>query len=414
MSPTPRAAAVLAAIALSAILLGAVVAVLAAIALLALVVVDALAVREEPQVTRRVPPVLARGVKSSLTVEAAGGGRRVLIRQPLPPDLRAPVQDAEGRLAAEVVPVRRGRHRLEPAVTRSLGPLGLGRWDHAPGEPSELRVYPDFAAARRLALAVRQGRLADAGRLVRGPLGLGTDFESVRDYLPDDDFRQINWAATERTGRPMSNQYRVEQDREVVLLVDAGRMMAAPIGDATRLDFAVDAATAVALVADELGDRCGVVAFDRRIRRHLSSRRAGGRAVVEALFDLEPQPEESDYEIAFRTVEGGKRALVVVFCDLLEEAAARPLLDAMPVLTRRHAVLVATPTDDELVARLRRPAEDVRGLAATAVALDVLAARTRVVRTLEATGARVVEAPAAGLGPACVRAYLRAKARARL
>ena len=414
MSPTPRAAGVLAAVALSAIVLGSTVAVVAALVLLALVAVDAGSVRRPPRVSRRIPPVLARGVESRLIVDAEADGRRVLIRQPLPPDLRAPAQEGEGRLEAQVIPVRRGRHALAPAVTRSIGPLGLGRWDHAPGEPAELRVYPDFAAARRLALAVRQGRLREAGRLVRGPLGLGTDFESVRDYLPDDDFRQINWAATERSGRPMSNQFRVEQDREVVLLVDAGRMMAAPIGDATRLDFAVDAATAVALVADELGDRCGVVAFDRRIRRHLPARRAGGRAVVEALFDLEPQAEESDYEIAFRAVEGGKRALVVVFCDLLEEAAARPLLEAMPVLTRRHAVLVATPMDDELVARLRHPPEDVRGLAATTVALDVLAARTRVVRTLEATGAQVVEAPAASLGAACVRAYLRAKSRARL
>ncbi len=414
MSPTPRAAGLLAVIGVSALLLGPVVAALAALVALVLVAVDALAVRRPPQVTTRMPPLLMRGIPTAVRVEAAGTGRSVRLRQPLPPDLRAPAQEADTRLDLELVALRRGRHRIDPAVTRSTGPLGLGRWDHAPGEPREVRVYPDFAAAKRLALAVRQGRLREAGRLVRGPLGLGTDFESVREYLPDDDFRQINWAATERAGRPMSNQYRVEQDREVILLVDSGRMMAAPIGEATRLDVAIDAATAVALVADELGDRCGVIAFDRHIRRQLPSRRAGGRAVVEALYDLEPRTEESDYEIAFRSVEGGKRALVVVLCDLLEEAAARPLLDAMPVLTRRHAVIVASAQDDDLLARLRTPPDALADVAATAVALDVLAARTHVVRRLEAAGARVVEAPAAGLGAACVRAYVRAKARARV
>ena len=59
-------------------------------------------------------------------------------------------------------------------------------------------VYPDLPAARRLALAVRQGRFREQGRLTRGPLGLGTDFESIRDYAPDDDVRQINWRATDR------------------------------------------------------------------------------------------------------------------------------------------------------------------------------------------------------------------------
>jgi uncharacterized protein (DUF58 family) len=75
--------------------------------------------------------------------------------------------------------------------------------------------------------------------------------------------------------------------------------------------------------------------------------------VVRALFDLESKPVDSDYELAFRRAEGAKRALVVVLCDLLEEAAARPLVAAVPVLTRRHAVFVASPTDPALEALAR-------------------------------------------------------------
>ena len=213
---------------------------------------------------------------------------------------------------------------------------------------AEVTVYPDVPAARRLALAVRQGRFRAAGRLTRGPLGLGTEFESIRDYDPDDDIRQVNWRATERMQRPMSNQYRVEQDREVMLLIDAGRLMAAPLADRTRLDGAVDAAVAVALVADVLGDRAGVLAFDRDVAGGCAPRRAGGHAVVRALLDLEPRAEEPDYELAFRNVEGGKRSLVFIFCDLLEETAARPLADAVPVLARKHAVMVATVRDPDL------------------------------------------------------------------
>ena len=75
-------------------------------------------------------------------------------------------------------------------------------------------------------LAVRRGVLGAVGSSRRGPLGLGTELESVRDYLPDDDIRQVNWAATARLGRPMSNQYRVEHDRDIVVLLDAGRLIA--------------------------------------------------------------------------------------------------------------------------------------------------------------------------------------------
>ena len=415
MSPTPRAAALLALVALATVVVGPTVALIAALALAGATVADALAVRARPRLERRVAPILARGVAAPLTVEAAlAGPGRVRVRQPIPPDLALDPREADGGLDARLTPLRRGRHTLGAVAARTEGPLGLGRWHHTGDDPHEVLVYPDLPAARRLALAVRQGRFREQGRLTRGPLGLGTDFESIRDYAPDDDPRQINWRATDRLGRPMSNQYRVEQDREVMLLIDAGRLMASPLEDRTRLDAAVDAAVTVALVADVVGDRCGVVAFDDGIRRRLPPRRAGGDAVVRALFDLEPRPVDADYELAFQTVEGAKRSLIVVFCDLLEEAAARPLVDAVPVLARRHVVLVASVRDPDLDRQLVTTPATPLDVYGQAVALDVLEARARVAHGLKRAGATVLEAPAGELPAACVRAYLTAKARARL
>jgi uncharacterized protein (DUF58 family) len=322
--------------------------------------------------------------------------------------------EANRRLDAEVLARRRGRHTLPSPAARVRGPLGLAAWYRRGGDPAEVLVYPDLPAAWRLVLAVRQGRFRDPGRLTRGPLGLGTDFESIRDYLPDDDIRQVNWRATTRLGRPMSNQYRVEQDRDVVCLLDTGRLMAAPLGDRSRLDATVDAAAAVALVADEVGDRAGVIAFDGQVRRRLPPARGGGDAVVRAVFDVEPTMVDSDYELAFRAVGSGKRAFVLVLTDLVEEAAAQPLVDAIPVLARRHAVVVAGVIDPDLEDILRTPPRAPSDVYAAAVALDVQDARARVAALLRRGGAEVVEARPSALSTACVGAYLRAKARARL
>jgi uncharacterized protein (DUF58 family) len=412
MSPAPRAAAILAAIGVLTALTSPAVGALAALVLAGAIAADALAVRRRPQVRRQVRRNLARGSPTPLRIDAEGPGR-VRLRQPAPAALDVEPREGDGRLEATLTPRRRGRHVLGPVALRSEGPLRLGRWRHEGAGEEHVTVYPDVPSARRLALAVRQGRFREAGRLTRGPLGLGTEFESIRDYEPDDDIRQVNWRATERAQRPMSNQYRVEQDREVMLLLDAGRLMASPLGDRTRLDVAVDAAVAVALVADVLGDRAGTVAFDRQVRRQLAPRRAGGRAVVRALLDLEPRAEEPDYELAFRSVEGAKRSLVLIFCDLLEETAARPLADAVPVLSRRHAVTVATVRDPDLDAVLATEPAGLHGVGAQAVALDVLAARSRVSHMLRRAGAQVVEAPADQLSAACVTAYLRAKSRGR-
>ncbi len=416
MSPTPRSAAVLGAIALLSLATGPLVAGLLVAALAGALLADARAARRPPQARRRAPQLVARGVAAQLDVQAPGAaGRRVRIRQAAPAHVGLDPAEARGELAAQLVARRRGRWTLPPAAVRVAGPLGLATFDHEAGGEHELLVLPDLPAARRIALAVRTGRFGESGRRTRGPLGLGTEFESIRDYLPDDDIRQVNWPATARLGRPMSNQYRVEQDRDVVCVLDCGRLMAAPLsGGATRLDAAVDAATAVGLVADVLGDRCGTIAFDAVVLRRLAPRRRGGEALVRAVYDLQPAEVDSDYELAFRAVAGGKRALVVVFTDLVEEVAARSLVRAVPVLARRHEVIVAGVADPDLDALLRaRPADEL-DVYRSAAALDVLAARERVAARVRSAGARVLETAPGQLGRACVDAYLSAKARARL
>jgi uncharacterized protein (DUF58 family) len=182
----------------------------------------------------------------------------------------------------------------------------------------------------------------------------------------------------------------------------------------TRLDAALDAAVAVALVADEIGDQAGAIAFDSTVRRRLAPRRRGGQAVVGAIFDLEPTAADSDYELAFRSLGGGKRALVIVFTDLLEEGAARSLVEAVPVLARRHHVVVAGVRDPDLDRAVRTPPAEVREVLAASVVVEALDARARVAAQLRRAGAEVLEAPPDQLAAACVGAYLRAKARSRL
>lgn len=448
MTPTARCAAALAAVAVVGLLLPLWAAVACALVLLAAAVVDGLSVREPPRIERRVHEVLSRGVPAPLAVDAhARDVRRVLLRQPATPALRVRVDDdaeldartraevdgdngppgarrprsaaiAHSGLRGEILPLQRGRQCLPGAAGASVGPLGLTRRHHPQGAPVELLVYPDLLGARRLALRVRRGRAAPGGLLRRGPLGLGTEFESIRDYSPDDDIRQVNWRASARLGRPMSNQYRVEQDHDVLCLLDAGRLMGAPVGQGTLLDVALDAATAVALVADELGDRAGAIAFDAGVRRDVQPRRLGGRNVVQALFDLQPSSADSDFEAAFQRVGRSRRALVLVLTDLIDEQAARSLVRAAPMLSRRHAVVVAgvaDPTLEEAALGQRGSASDPAEVSSprALAALSVLRARDGVVARIRATGADVALAPAGSLPERCVQAYLREKARAR-
>jgi uncharacterized protein (DUF58 family) len=416
MSPSSRAGYVLLVLVALALVLPPVVTAVLAVLVLVAIVTDFVRARRKIRVRRTMPRVLARGVPATLTVDTdADHPQRVEVRQAQPPDVRIEPSVGRGRLTAEVVASRRGAMTFPPITARRTGPLGLGRRTFDGEGSATALVYPDVFAAQRLVIALRRGRFRDPGLRTRGPLGLGTDFESIRDYLPDDDVRQINWTATARVGRPMSNVYRIEQDRDVVCLVDSGRLMSAPLDvHTTRLDSCVDAVTMVALVADELGDRCGVTIFDNEIRRRLTPRRNGGQAVVRTILDVEPTEVDSDHDLAFHSVGGVKRALIIVFTDLVDEAAAQSLLDAVPLLSRRHAVVVASVRDPDLDRAVTREPGSPHDVYEAAVAIDVLDVRRKVAARLRHAGADVVEAAPNALGEACVRAYLRLKARARL
>ncbi|HEV2770502.1 MAG TPA: DUF58 domain-containing protein [Solirubrobacteraceae bacterium] len=416
MSPTPRVAGVLALAALSSLLLGPFVAAGGVLVVLGALVADARAARRPPPAGRDVPAVVARGRAVALRVTLPGAeAARARIRQAAPAGMTISPPVSDGALEADLLATRRGRHLLPAAAVRVRGPLGLAAWDHTAGEAHEVRVFPDVPAARRLALAVRQGRFREPGTRTRGPLGLGTEFESIRDGLPDDDVRFVNWRATARLGRSMVNNLRVEREREVVCVLDCGRLMASPVAESvTRLDAALDAATAVGLAADALGDRCGAVAFSDRVLRRLAPRRDGGEALVRACFDLEAEGVDSDPELAFRAVGGLKRALVLVLTDLVDTAAARSLVGAVPVLARHHQVVVADVPDPALRTAIATSPGTLDDVRAAAVAVEVERARTDAARRVRAAGAEVLDAPPGGLAAACVAAYVRAKARARL
>ncbi len=203
---------------------------------LLLAIGDAFLVRVTPAGTRTFG-TFSRGAPTELSINVTPTkwASRVEVRQPLGPDMRAnpSSMSTKPNFVFELTSTRRGSHDLSPLSVRQIGPLGLGSWRHSVGDSSKIRVFADIPTAQKLARAVRLGTLRPVGQTRRGPLGLGTDFESLREYRPDDDVRQINWRATARMGRAMSNNLRVEQDRDLYCLVDAGRLTAAPFQNAT-------------------------------------------------------------------------------------------------------------------------------------------------------------------------------------
>ena len=429
--PTRRTALVAAALAVVVLLLpvDGLLWVLAAVnGALALVVLADAALAVDPArlgLRRELPPVIALGGSGELGWVVRNPTERtvrVSMADELPPSLRAGTRRLRGsipagatlRTATTVHPQRRGRFALQHAAVRVEGPLGVGGRQRRVPLVDLLRVHPAFPSRKDAELRVAKARVLEIGlRSARGRGG-GTEFDQLREYGVDDEVRRIDWAATARTGRAMVRTYRAERNQNVLLLLDNGRVMAGQVADVPRVEHAMDAVLCLTLVATRLGDRCGLVAFDREVRTVLPAR-AGreqlGR-VAEAMFDLEPALVESDYRGAFAgaLARFRRRALIVVFTDLVEQAVGESLLPALPLLVRHHVVLVAAVRDPDVerwATEAPADAGDAHRAAAAAMALEE---RARATARLRALGAVVVDELPGRLAPALADAYLGLKA----
>jgi uncharacterized protein (DUF58 family) len=317
-----------------------------------------------------------------------------------------------------IEPTRRGRFRPSELVWRAEGPLGLVARQGRTQLPATLRVYPRFRSREEAELRIDRARILEVGLRSAKGRGGGTDFDQLRDYTVDDEFRRIDWSATARAGRPIVRTFRAERNQNVVVLFDNGRVMAGRVEGVPRAEFAMDAALLVTTVATRLGDRCGLLAFDREVRAAVPPGHGRGQLgrVTDALYDLEPALVESDYASAFQQalLRFRRRSLIVLLTDLVEQAVGDSLLPALPVLARSHLLLVGSVQDPEVRAWADAAATDAESAYRQAAASRTLRSRARAASRLRAAGATVVDAPPHRLAAQLGDAYLDLKAQGRL
>ena len=339
----------------------------------------------------------------------------------------------EQTLSYHVRPPQRGDAQFGDLFVRVDGPLRfMRRTFRQVGTAAAVRVYPNLRELRRYDLLVRRGlELHAGGRPVR-VAGASTAFERVREYLPDDEFRHVNWKATARRGQPLVNQFEAERSQNLVLLLDAGRSMAAladtPLVDEdgspqsrlalTKLDRALNTALLLAYVASQRGDRVALLAYADDVRAFVPPQ-PGRQALltcVQALYNLRAEPVEPDHGRAFAFLARRNllRSLVVLFTDLSDRESSSALAAHVLRAARQHMVVCVTLMDPNL----RRPAlarpADGRALYEKMVAQQLLDDRAAVLANLAGHGVMTVDTDAEALNPRVIAAYLELKQRGRV
>jgi uncharacterized protein (DUF58 family) len=359
-----------------------------------------------------------------LTVHNRGGHPTTIKVRDEPPDAfeietrildgTAPARDT-WHGTYHVRPLRRGDYAFGNLHLRWQGPLRLAIRQMHVAAASLVKVYPNLLDVRRYDLLLRRNRLQEMGLRHTRMFGEGTEFERLREYLPDDGFRRIEWKATARRNRPVTIEYETERSQSIVTVLDTGRMMQSPVARMAKLDYVINAVLLLAYVATGKGDKVGLLAFADTVTRFVRPRQGRGQfyRMLEALYGIEAQPVEPDYArgLGYLALKQRKRALVVVFTDISGGMSTQSLVGQVSMLARRTLPLVVTISDPDIHTVAHQEPRHSLAAYQRAAAGRLLDERQVVLDSMRRQGVLTLDVPADQLSTSVINRYLELKGR---
>lgn len=382
-------------------------------------------------VARQLPRSCSLGVpvESELTIENRTGMTLAgTVKDDVPgPFLSRPDQHPlrlphRGRLTLrrKLVPQQRGAFELEYVYLRFASPLRF--WTRHLRVPCEsrLNVYPDMKQLSDYAILARTNRLSLIGVRRTRNVGQDSDFERLRDYSRDDNYRHIDWRSTARRRKLTVRQFQSDQSQRVMFLLDCGRMMTNERDGYTLLDHALNATLMMAYVALHQGDAVGLLCFSDKIHAYIPPRGGASQMnrLIQAGFDQFPRMVESRYDQAFLylSTRCKRRSLVVLTTNVIDEVNAGAVVDYLTNLSGRHLPLGVLLRDREMFEAADHPGDPGPGgdrfaMYRAAAAADILVWRDQVLKDLEHRGVLILDTFPDELTAPLVNQYLEIKAK---
>jgi len=398
-------------------------------------------------ITRANDARLSLGANNRVAIQIENRGARAvraIARDEPPPEFRvdrviltAPTPDPQSKhftlaprapvtLVYHARPPRRGDYAFGDTNLRWTGVLGLIRRQARFATRAPVKVYPNLLDIRKYELQARKGQLQEIGLRQTRVLGSGTEFERLREYQLDDEFRKIDWKATARRAKPVTREFETEKSQTIMALLDTGRLMRPPVAapdnpsgqGLSKLDYAVNAVLMLSYVAALRGDRVGMLTFADEVKQYVAPRAGRGQfyRLLATLYAVDTEPVESDYVRAFAYLgaKHKKRSLVVIFSDLATGSAADILVKQIAPLAPRHLALLVAIGDPTALQLAQHIPRDSVGVYERAVAEQLVDERALILEKLRQRGILTLDVPANKLTVAVVNKYLELKARGRI
>lgn len=355
-----------------------------------------------------------------------GMAMRARVLDELPHQFQKRDLEFTGRLEAwsttefsyQVRPVVRGVYRYGGINAMVSSPLGLMERRFVLDADKEVAVYPSYLQLRKYELLAISNRLTLAGVKRIRRVAHQSEFERIKEYVPGDDRRTVNWKATARRARLMVNQYQDEKAQQVFSLIDTGRVMKMPFEGLSLLDYAINASLVISSIAMRKEDRAGLLTFSHKPHDFVRASRQRGHMqhILQALYAQGTDHKETDFEAVYVAVrrELHQRSLLLLFTNYESVQAMHRQLPYLQRLARQHLVVPIFFLNTELEEDLRHLPMDTEQVYVRAIAEKMTHEKRLIARELERHGLPAILCRPQDLTVSVINRYLEIKARGML
>jgi uncharacterized protein (DUF58 family) len=315
----------------------------------------------------------------------------------------------------DILPLSRGEYHFGRVLCYVSSPLGLLQRRIVIADAQMVKVYPAYNKLNgQERLAGVPGRNTHTGERKLRKLGHSLEFEKIKEYVPGDDVRTINWKATARTAGLMVNTYADARQQQIYCLIDKGRNMKLPFDGLTLLDHSINACLALIHAVQQKQDKAGIITFSDKPGDIVPADRRNDQMhrIIETLYAQQTDFKESDYEAVWALIRRKitQRSLFVLFTNFETMSSVERQLPFLRQMARNHLVCVVFFENTLLKTLHEATADDIEGIYIKTIAGQFAFEKRQIVIELRRHGILALLTTPARLNTDVINKYLELKA----
>jgi uncharacterized protein (DUF58 family) len=312
-------------------------------------------------------------------------------------------------------PVKRGEYSFGAVNVFVTSPIGLISRRFRFSNDKLVPVYPSYIQMRKYELLAISNRLTEVGIKKIRRIGHNLEFEQIKEYVPGDEYRTINWRATARKQHLMVNHYQDERSQQVYSLIDKGRVMQMPFEGLSLLDYAINASLVISNIAIKKSDKAGLITFQDKISTMLPASRTNNQMnrILEVLYNQKTAYRETDFSIVYSYIRKKitQRSLLLLYTNFESIYSMQRQLPFLSKLARQHLLVVIFFENTEMRSLIDREATDLREVYHKTIAEKFNYERKLIIKELNLHGIQAVLTAPKDLTVNTINKYLELKAR---